>query len=94
MTTPTDAELLAEARATIARLNTTLQAYGDGGNEGPSIWGFLDEDPDLLRLLKTKDERVAYLEAVLSELRAEGWSAVLDKIMRRVRRRKVKPCQK
>ena len=40
------------------------------------------------------EKRIAYLEAVLAELRAEGWSAVLDKIMRRVRRRKVKPCQK
>ena len=62
------AQRVAELEATVARLNTTLQAYGDGGNEGPSICGFIEEDPNLLRLLKTKQARVADLEREVERL--------------------------
>ena len=57
-----------EARETVARLQETLEAYGDGGNEGPSMHAFLGD----YQLIKG---------ALGGSYTAEAFEALKDKAM-------------
>lgn len=57
---------LAEARETVARLQETLEAYGDGGNEGPSMHAFLGD----YRIIE---------EAIGGSYTAEAFEALTEK---------------